>query len=341
MRRALAAAVAAGALAVSVPAATHAEPRCAGELVSGTFGFATCGQHVFVTRDSRTWRDVTPPRLRSSVIDVVFINARTGWVVTNDCTAGRASVHRTSDGGRTWARTPVKPTNCAAGSRLELSFLDSKHGWLVRIYENGNQTGLDRTVDGGRVWAHGGVPVKGSVVFRTTRQGFAARPDFRGWGLLLTSDGGRTWRRHALAAPPGWTGAAVAPDRPSFFGRDGVLPADLVLGKRRAVAFYLTHDGGRTWQAGPVRRVGLPITRDSNPFVFYAPVSVPRASTWWLAPTGRTIAVTTDGGRHWRLERRPKGTTLTAADGRHAWLSGDGLFRTSDGGGSWHRLTPG
>ena len=336
-----------GALLLVAPAASRTaagEGRCSGELVSPTFGFAVCGQRVFVTRNARSWRDVTPPRLGWPIDHVAFIDSLRGWIVTNDCTAGRASVHRTRDGGRTWSWTPVRSTNCAAGSRHELSFLDGAHGWLVRIEENGNQTELDRTVDGGRRWAPAlRVPLKGPLIFRTTRNGWAGRADFRGWGLWMTVDGGRRWRRQPLPAPAGWRGAALFPDLPRFFGKQrerGVLVVDLVRRKHRGVAFYVTSDGGRHWAVRAIRRVEFPIVKRLNPFVHYVPSSVATPSAWWLFITPRTIAVTTDAGRRWRVSRVPATGELSAIDGRHAWLSAGGLSATSDGGQTWQKLAP-
>jgi photosystem II stability/assembly factor-like uncharacterized protein len=159
----------------------------------------------------------------------------------------------------------------------------------------------------------------------------------------MTVDGGRRWRRQPLAAPAGWRGAALFPDLPRFFGEQrerGVLVVDLVRRERRGVAFYVTSDGGRHWAVRAIRRVKFPIVKRLNPFVHYVPSSIATPSAWWLFITPRTIAVTTDAGRRWRVSRVPATGELSAVDGRHAWLWGGGLSATSDGGRAWKRLAP-
>src|SRR3954467_7104997 len=74
--------------------------------------------HIFVTGDSHSWREVTPPHLLLEVEDVVFSTPGAGWVVANDCAAARAFFYRTRNGGHTWRRTRAPEVNCAAGSRL-------------------------------------------------------------------------------------------------------------------------------------------------------------------------------------------------------------------------------
>jgi photosystem II stability/assembly factor-like uncharacterized protein len=321
-------------------------PECTGRLVAPALGFAVCGTRLLLTHDEHSWRDVTPPRLGYPIQDVVFLGARDGWVVTNDCAAGAASVHRTHDGGRTWAWSPVRSTNCAAGSRLELFFLDARHGWLVRIFENGNHHELDRTVDGGATWSASStlLPLAGSVAFRTVTKGWAARGDFRGRRTLWSTKNGRAWRARLLRPPAGWKSAYLFADTPRFFGpggKRGVLPVNVVHGKRRAVAFYVTADGGRTWRVAAIRRVGFPIIKPHNPFVFFAPASVAGTSAWWLSIDRRNAAVTADSGQHWVVRRLPASGDLSAVDDRHAWLSSSKLFTTNDGGRSWHALSPG
>jgi photosystem II stability/assembly factor-like uncharacterized protein len=334
-------------LAVAAPSQGRSPAKqCSGRLVSTALGFAVCGQRLLLTHNERSWRDVTPPRLGYPIEDVVFLDVRHGWVVSGDCAAGAASVHRTHDGGRTWAWSSVRSTNCAAGSRLELFFLDPKHGWLVRIFENGNHHELDRTVDGGATWSASStlLPLAGSVSFRTATKGWAARGDFRGRRALMMTQNGRTWRARMLRPPAGWKNAYLFADTPRFFGSErkrGVLPVDVVRGRRRAVAFYLTADAGRSWRVGAIRRVDFPIVRPHLPFVYFVPTSVADPSAWWVSINDRTAAVTTDAGRHWTVRRLPTAGRLSAVDGRHAWLSGSGLFTTTDGGRSWRPLTPG
>jgi photosystem II stability/assembly factor-like uncharacterized protein len=285
--------------------------------------------------------------------DLVFVDRKHGWFVTNDCVAGRAIVDRTSDGGRTWTPARVRPTNCAAGSALALSFVDRRHGWLVRTFENGPGAELASTVDGGRTWSRSReLPLLGRVAFRSPRDGWLGRSDFRTVrNLFVTADGGMTWRARTLPLPSGWPGARVLPDVPTFFGLRGVLPVTLFTARRSGVAFYVTNDGGRTWRAQAVERVGFRTLLRSNPFPRYVPTAVASPRDWWAVvriAVPRVLA-TRDAGRHWRasgppVESRASFARIDAVTSTSAWLilgTPDGrtdLLATGDGGRSWRRL---
>ena len=302
--------------------------------------------HVFVTDDGR-WREITPPRVLWQLEAVVFSSPRVGWVVANDCSAGKAAVYRTSDGGQSWSSASVPSTNCAAGSRLVVSFSDTEHGWILDIFESGNRDPLARTSDGGKTWhkVSPSGPLAGTIVFTTSRDGWASRSDFASpQQLYATSDGGGRWQHRSLAAPVGWKGAALFPDAPRFFGQRGVLPVDVVLAKRTGVAFYTTADGGVTWQPGAVHAVESPIVTPRSPFVRYVPTSIVSPTVWWVA-AGRersAVAVTSDAGKSWQRSTLPAGSAeISAGSARRAWLTTSqtarALYVTNDGGRSWRR----
>jgi len=335
-------------------------------LQSSSFGIAaiydvvTCGAdctsykpHIFVTNDGRSWREVTPRHVLSELEDVVFSTRLVGWVAANDCAAGRAFVYRTTNGGRTWRSTAVPATNCSAGSRLDLSFSDDRHGWIINVFENGNRAPLERTRDGGKTWneVSASAPLKGTIAFATPRDGWLAGSDFAlPQQLYATRDGGRSWRRRLIAVPRGWRGAQLFPDAPTFFGKRGVLPVSLVRGKRTAVAFYVTGNGGRTWQPRAIRPVEFSILASHNPFVRYVPTTIASPSVWWVAAGEKhsVIAVTTDAGDSWHVST-PSSlppvacSEISASDARRAWLTTSqrksALYSTSDGGRTWRHLS--
>lgn len=349
----LAAATAAFALAPA--AAAPSRTVVLARLVSPSLGFvatSTGSRTRLLAGDGRSWKDVTPPHVRFQLEDLVFVDRKHGWFVTNDCAAGRALVDRTSDGGRTWRSTHVRPTNCAAGSALALSFVDRLHGWLVRTFENGPGAELARTVDGGRTWSRAReLPLLGRVAFRTAREGWLARSDFLAIGnLFVTTDGGLTWRPRTLPLPAGWRDARSFPDVPTFFGVRGVLPVTLFTPRRSGVAFYVTSDGGRSWRAQSVQPVGFRTLLRASPFPRYVPTAVASRSTWWVVPRIAVprVLVTRDAGRHWRGSSPASvsgvASARIAAAGGTAWLTlltpraRTQLLATQDAGRTWRRL---
>jgi len=338
----------AGAAALT-PATTARSHVAVARLVSPSLGFvatSTGSRTRLFAVNGRSWRDVTPPHVRFQPEDLVFVDRKHGWLVTNDCAAGRALVDRTNDGGRTWRSAHVRSTNCAAGSALALSFVDRLHGWLVRTFENAPGADLSRTVDGGRTWSRAReLPLLGRVVFRTTRDGWLARSDSLAVrNLFVTTDGGLTWRPRTLPLPAGWRDARALPDVPTFFGARGVLPVTLFTPRRSGVAFYVTSDIGRSWRVQSVRPVGFRTLLRSNPFPRYVPTAVSSPNDWWLVPriAAPRVLVTSDAGRHWRGSRPSlAGASFARIDafGPSAWLTlGPQLLATGDGGRSWRRL---
>ena len=344
------------AAAVVLAPAASAPPRVVfARLVSPSLGFvatSTGSGTRLLAGDGRSWRDVTPRHARFQPEDLVFLDRKHGWFVTNDCAAGRAIVDRTNDGGRTWRSAHVRPTNCAAGSALALSFVDRLHGWLVRTFENGPGAELARTVDGGRRWSRAReLPLLGRVVFRTPRDGWLGRSDLPAFpNLFVTTDGGSTWRPQALPLPLGWRRARAFPDVPTFFGASDVLPVTLFTPRRSGVAFYTTSDGGRSWRVRSVRTVGFRTLLRSSPFPRYVPTAVASPSTWWVVPRIAVprVLVTRDAGRHWRGSS-PAGVSgvasaRIAAAGGTAWLTlstrrgRTRILATRDAGRTWRLL---
>jgi photosystem II stability/assembly factor-like uncharacterized protein len=168
--------------------------------------------------------------------------------------------------------------------------------------------------------------------------------------LYATADGGATWTRRSVAPPARYEHARLVYELPTFFGPNrGVLPVTLLRGGRADLAFYLTADGGRTWQVAAVLPVGA--ARPAQPpFSAPLPVAVAGPDLWWVVAGDPPVAyLTVDGGRRWaRMEtglpsfRRAE---LTATSARVAWVElWEGthaeLAVTRDGGRSWRKTVP-
>jgi hypothetical protein len=249
--------------------------------------------------DGGHWRDATPPALRppafprdliDGVDDVAFVDRRHGWLAAFNCSMAAVQLYRTSDGGRSW-HSLGRPGghSCSAPATTFLSFINGRHGWMEPVSPTGPVGALLETSDGGRSWKHVAtgpaigpqrrLPCLAPIRFVALSTGWLGRCDeFRG-GAFSTRDGGRHWKRAAIAI------SDARFDLPWFHGRNGVEAATVGTrpvaekGHSRAVVFSITRDGGRVWTARSTRRIGsCPLTAYTSVW----PTSVVNRRVWWI-----------------------------------------------------------
>jgi len=163
---------------------------------------------------------------------VQFTSLTRGWAV------GSSSILATTDGGSHWTVQLSGALNLTSAD-----FINGRDGWAV-----GNRL-LLATTDGGAHWSSLPEPCLTirSVHFISATAGFAVAGGtgvtnpgsgpavpVLGGVVLVTSDGGRTWRRLSTAPADAQT-ACFSDVRSGWLGADGVL--------------YRTADGGATWTA--------------------------------------------------------------------------------------------
>jgi len=213
-------------------------------------------------------------------------------------------------------------------------FADSLHGWLA-----GSGWAIDggivgRTRDGGHTWSfESGIVPGGDRGSGLARIQF--RDSLRGWAtadqgeVLLTADGGETWRPVPLP------------------GRGGFLHAlqfrDDAEGWVGGTQIAHTEDGGETWHV-QFR------SESENGYVTANAIHFVDPSRGWLVGQGATLMRTDNGGTDWTAVRLPlvenEHPTLwdiTFADGAQGWIAGDGgvIFHTANGGATWERQEQG
>jgi photosystem II stability/assembly factor-like uncharacterized protein len=307
------------------------------------------------TDGGRTWTMAQLPGATATG-GLAFVSATTGYV-TGSSQACFGGVWESTDGGSTWG---LLPASCSRGYRLHaLDFVDASTGFAAggRNQKWGNPPwqAVMVTRDGGRTW---------QVVYTDsaqhdpfgdaiTRLHFADAQ--HGWAatggcvmgqntpcageVLVTSDGGETWRSAAqsathlatvgttqawavpaMAAGSGllWTtadgGATWQPlgrAEASNFGVVRTSGSSVLLAG--AVGFLLSRDGGQTWQ----RLAGSPTTDDAIAAGLIAA----------LDPSGQGLEISRDSGATWTDV--PIATAQQMAISSFALTpSGDGLAAT-------------
>jgi photosystem II stability/assembly factor-like uncharacterized protein len=293
-----------------------------------------------------------------------------GCTANGPCTSPPSEaliLYRSTDGGATWLPMP-QPSFPVA----DAFFLDPTEGWAV---SESPATGLGsavlyQTSDAGRTWSRiGPLPTSSpmSWVFGVGnyRVTFSRNADgtLTGWyvgqgELYSTRDLGKTWRPVQAAAPAAVAGWLMTPAQPVFNGRDGVLviayrnPAGADNATANLIYLFVSHDGGATWSDprsapkgfAPVGDVLSPSILDPQ-HIWLTSLSLTGGDN---VQAGPAVARTTDGGQTWNVYRKsPRILTLAFSDGMHGFaldVTGptniNGIVATSDGGATWHHVTP-
>ena len=210
-------------------------------------------------------------------------------------------------------------------------FSDSLQGWITGGGFDIPGGIVGRTQDGGRTWRfQNGVRVGTPDRFSLHRVQFHGA--MRGWvagdyGMLLTSDGGESWRR----------ATGIAGHGPALFdvqfldARNG-----WAIGPSRIIR---TEDGGETWDE-------LVRSTAENGYLSGNAIHFLDLARGWLAGRDATLMRTADGGSNWtsvelplREGEHPTLWDITFSDPLHGWTVGEGgsIFHTEDGGETWIR----
>lgn len=249
------------------------------------------------------------------------------------CLAGGAGgvLLVSDDAGDTWTPRSTGLTDAI----VSLAFGDELHGWALVSTTDGHRT-LQRTADGGGTWE----PVAQEPVDAIAVAGPSSLWVVGVAGLLArTDDGGGTWTQVGHRRPvPGDTAYGVG-------ALCLVAPGTIVAAGSRGALRSV--DDGATWTT-----VAYP------PEVEWAlpQLAAFASQTFGMVPavergTGRHLFLRTfDGGATWSLDGSGEVSgavgdlaCIAAADPAattcHA-VAGQALYRSTDGGASWTRLTP-
>ena len=253
---------------------------------------------------------------------VEYTTARFDDVASIDCTsathclaigdvdeATSAAFLETTDGGKTWSVHATPRPMALAGS---LSCANGSDCWAVGVAPDRADAAVARTTDGGRVWTAESIPAIYTAMSSPFGISCASAADcvVTGDGALTTTNGGKTWARHAAAGVP--LGPVTCPstrDCYAVFNVTSAIPAN------EATFLYTSANGGVTWKdvlAEPGRVAGLP------------GISCPTTTTCVAVGNGYTpraggagtlyglSELTSTSGRHWAPTTVARAQTLFA-----------------------------
>lgn len=290
------------------------------------------GSTVSRTTDGSTWADIALPSAPSGMSrsgnDIHAVSATHAWVRVNESgwVANNYVSHtrllRTRNGGTTWS-----VFDGTAISGFTLQFLDADNGYAWSY----NGLSALKTIDGGASWQPLTLP---PLEYAYYAEFHASSPrhllvkDSSG-KLYRSLDGGTTWVERSTG------GAVAAPNTTGlwfFDSREGI--ATTANG-----GLLRTTDGGQTW-ASTAAQVQVGWKR---------PQFLSDGTGWVISDSG-TIYRSSDKGRTWMAPAAQTSVTMSYlsdfhfVDGLHGWAvssymwSGNGFFRSTDGGVSWHAI---
>jgi photosystem II stability/assembly factor-like uncharacterized protein len=194
-------------------------------------GPAEKGQaHIYRTSDSgKTWQHVFEEKRAGIFFDAVAFWDRKHGIVLSDPVDGKFALFTTADGGTTWKQIPAAALPAAlpnegafAASNSCLTVQGASNVWFAT--GGANVARVLRSSDRGKTWNVAGTPMHPtnassgifSLAFEDAKYGIAVGGDYAHPessdlpSVLLTSDGGASWRETLPTTPRGVYLSSVA-----------------------------------------------------------------------------------------------------------------------------------
>jgi len=327
-------------------------------MIDARTGWSLSKQAVLRTTDGGShWQNVSPPQTKltqDSIAD--FFSTSLAWIAIPRTNAATTQILHTADGGQTWHRATIQ-----AAFPRQISFIDSQHGWLLVSWQQpggaAETISVLRTADAGKTWiitsnalaASTDGPPPGQLPYGGQKSGIRFLNASTGWvtgtvsapnlaWLYVTYNGGSTWHQQPLPMPSGIASARLSILSPTFFSAtDGILPITFVntaTDGNIAIAIYLTHDGGSTWQS----TTPLPGA--------FSIVDFADSQHGW-ATDGSILYRNSDGGQHWTQlstsESLKNVSQLDFVSDQIGWAisstTSNSVLKTVDGGYTWRVIS--
>lgn len=276
---------------------------------------------------------------------------------SGNCTDG--VVEKTTDGGASW-----KVVAHLQGELVEVAVTGSGDAWILASVCGGSPTTcpptpLYRTDDGGSTWHTTALTVPLRAVAPTSfLSAWAVQGDPRAAfpvvsSLVHTDDGGQSW--HTTTDPCPSAGPFNASSLDFANPRIGWLVCDGEPGAgQQQKALFATANGGATWQlqtscavSGGSKSLGWLSCSGYGPEISFLAdghgwLSLYRGEVWKTSDGGRTASTVAGGADEGDGTTVISLAVITDVDGamiqRPLETQDFELFRTSDGGATWHLL---
>lgn len=272
---------------------TAADPSAGTALPSGT--------RIFHTIDGgQSWQSSIVPVIPGNlkIAQLTFSTAQNGWLLYNQGGVGgaeRATVVRTTDGGKTWAVvSTVLPASTDGpppgklpfgGTKTGITFLDASTGWITGSDSVPNLSWLFVTHDGGQTWTQQHLSLPSNVspdslsllpptFFSTTRGILPVGVGQANTVIYVTNDKGATWQPTTPVSAN-----LVASD---FLDEQHGWVTD-------GTSLLTTSDGGHTWTRQPA----------SPTFTHVTQLDFVSNTHGWAVRSAGSLLQTLDGGRTW------------------------------------------
>ncbi|HHV57210.1 MAG TPA: hypothetical protein GXX50_05535 [Firmicutes bacterium] len=329
------------------------------DMIDRNNGWGVKENTVYRLREGgKEWDEVLTMEQRAESSDVngcgtYFADEKEAWIawlVSHGDRATVVRVYHTRDSGRSWNTVSLPTKEPWEGEGIFVSFVDRQIGYILLTSSPAAgqmNKALYRTKNGGNSWVRIGditsmvESYPTGIAFRDQAVGWITS-SYHGQEYMLvfkTTDGGKKWDRMSLPYPHEFQERAYANAYPPvFFKGDrnkGLLPIEFVGDRKRAVVFYLTADGGKTW---------VPSAPVDNIYLYQQVYSFPTPQSGFLLDHNGTIYRIGDGGKTWNIVCKSadlKGRTLIMdfVDEKTGYVLRDGvLFATMDGGKTWENV---
>jgi photosystem II stability/assembly factor-like uncharacterized protein len=320
-----------------------------------------------------TWRDVSP-KGDYTYYGSFFLSDQAAWLPYYNSSDNTGGLLHTTDGGQNWQALP--PNDKIQNAWVDFSSTTEGLAETAGLGAGNAYLNYYQTRDGGVTWEP--VPliaptpepdlptgtihlcnICGDSLYYDAQRAIISHGDMAGdpTGLVrlsISTDLGAHWTELQLPLPDQkYSGGSVAPQTPTFFGMDGILPVSISKYNQdgslafSVLAIYSSQDGGQTWTAA------LGVVDNDKAYIDTVQVLSPRDA---FVRCGKNLCATNDGGQSWRklpdnlnFDQSAGGPDYVSqyhfVDPASAWaISGESgattLWKSSDGGNTWVKLAP-